>query len=64
MESFCENHYLNIIVSIIPVGALNITINTTLKYCHKQALNKKLNLIKGLCKKFPKRYLAMKYLAL
>ena len=35
---------------------LNITMSTTLKYCYKQALNKKLKLMEGAMKYFPKKY--------
>ena len=53
MENFCEYHFLNvtvwmiIIVSINSFSALNIIVNTTLKYYYKQALNKKLKLMGG-----------------
>ena len=56
MKKFCEYYYLNNIVSINPFNALNITENITLKYYHKQALNKKLKLI-GDMKYFSKKLL-------
>ena len=52
MENFCEYYCLNIIVSIKSFSALNITVHTTLKYYHKQALNKKLILMGGVTKYF------------
>ena len=39
------------------VWNLNITVSTTLKYSYKQALNKKLNLMGGTIKYFPKNLL-------
>ena len=36
---------------------LNITVSTTLKYCYKKALNKKLKLMGGDMKFFPKKLL-------
>ena len=36
---------------------LNITVSTTLKYQHKQALNKKLKLMEGDLKYFPEKLL-------
>ena len=52
MENFYEYYYcLNIIVSINSFSALNITVNTTMKYYQNQALNKKLKLI-GVTMKF------------
>ena len=50
MENFCEYYYLNIIASINSFSALNITVNTTLKYYHNQALNKNINLMGGAMK--------------
>ena len=37
---------------------LNVTVITTLKYCYKKALNKKLQLIERAMKYFPKKLLA------
>ena len=39
------------------ISNLNITVNTTLKYCYKQALNKKLKLMGGAMKYFLKKLL-------
>ena len=36
---------------------LNITLTNTLKYCYKEALNKKLKLMGGAMKYFPKKLL-------
>ena len=36
MENVCQYYCFNIIESIKFFSALNITVNTTLKYCHKK----------------------------
>ena len=43
---------------------MNSTVSTSLKYCYKKALNKKLQLMGGAMKYFPRNYWAMKYLGL
>ena len=48
---------LNIIVNITPLSPLNNNVNTTLKYHHKQALNKKLQLMRETMKYFTKKVL-------
>ena len=53
-ENLFEYYFLNIVVNVDFFSYLNVTVSTTLKYYHKQALNKKLKLMGG----------AMKYLAL
>ena len=40
---------------------LNITVSITLKYFYKKALNKKVKLMEGTMKYFPKNYWPMKY---
>ena len=47
MENSGEYYCLNIIVNISSFSPLNTNVNTTLKYYRKQALNKKLKLIRG-----------------
>ena len=37
------------------ISNLNIVVSTTLKYCYKKALNKKLRLMGGALKYFPKK---------
>lgn len=65
MENFYEYYYcLNIIVSINSFSALNITINTTMKYYQNQALNKKLKLIGVTMKFIWKKLLCHEILAL
>ena len=39
------------------ICSLNITVSTKLKYCYKKALNKKLKLMIGAIKYFPKKLL-------
>ena len=46
------------------IGNLNITVSTTVKYCYKKTLNKKLKLMGGAMKYFTKNYWVMKYLGL
>ena len=43
---------------------LNITVSTTLKYCYKKAFKKKLKMMGGTMKYFPKSYWVMKYVGL
>ena len=46
MENCCSECYcLNIIVKTSSFSPLNTNVNTTLKYCRKQTLNKKLKLM-------------------
>ena len=52
MENFCEYCCLNVIVCINCSSLFNITVSTTLKYYHNQALNKKLKLTGGAMKFF------------
>ena len=54
----------DIIVNISYFCDMNVTVNTILKYYHKQALNKKLELMRKVIKYFGQNYLVMKYLAL
>ena len=57
--------YLNIILNITSFSPLNTNVITTLKYYHKQAINKKLILIRGVMKLFTKKKCwARKYLVL
>ena len=56
--------YLNIIIwklfwmlTSLVIWNLNTTLSTTLKYCYKKAINKKLKLMGGAMKYFPKRLL-------
>ena len=58
------NYFLNVIVNINSFCDLNITVNTTLKYQHMEALRKKLKLMGRAMKHFQRNYWAMKYLAL
>ena len=55
---------LNINVNISSFSPLINNVNTTLKYFHKQALNKKLKLMGRAMKYFTKKFWAMDYLAL
>ena len=57
LENLFECYFLNIIVSVNFFSDLNITVSTTLKYYHKQVLNKKLKLMGGAMKYFPKELL-------
>ena len=57
MENFGEYYCLNIIVNISSFSPLNTNANTTLKFYRKQALNKKLKLIRGAMKFFTKKLL-------
>ena len=54
----------DIIMNIDSLCDMNVTVNTILKYYHKQALNKKLELMRKVIKYFAQNYLVMKYLAL
>ena len=47
MENSPEYYCLNIILNISSFSPLNTNVNTTLKYYHKQALNKTLKLMGG-----------------
>ena len=51
LENLFEYHFLNIIL----IWNMNFTVSTTLKYCYKKALNKKLKLMGGATKYFPKK---------
>ena len=64
MENSGEYYGLNIIASISSFSPLNTNVNTTLKYYRKQALNKKIKLIRGVMNLFTKSYWDRKYLAL
>ena len=55
MENLFEYCFLNIIVTVNFVSDLNISVSTTLKYYHKEALNKKLKLMGGAMKYFSKK---------
>ena len=57
MENFQESYCLNIIMNISSFSLLNTNVNTTLKYCRKQALNKELRLIGGVIRFFTKKLL-------
>ena len=57
IEKFCEYYCLNIVVNFTFVSTLNTNMNTTLKYYRKQALKKKLKLIRGAMKFFTKKLL-------
>ena len=56
-ENLFEYYILNIVVNVNFFSDLNITVSTTLKYYHKQALNKKLKLMEGAMKYFPEKLL-------
>ena len=55
LEKLFEYYFLNIIVNANFFSELNITVSTTLKYYHKQALSKKLKLMGGAMKYFSKK---------
>ena len=57
LENLFEYYFLNIIVNVNFFSDLNITVSTTLKYYHKQALNKKLKLMGVIMKYFPEKLL-------
>ena len=57
MDNLFEYCFLNIIVTVNFVSDLNISVSTTLKYYHKEALNKKLKLMGGAMKYFSKKLL-------
>ena len=57
MENSAEYYYLNINVNISSFSPLHTNANTILKYYHKQALNKKLKLIRGAMTFFTKNLL-------
>ena len=57
LENLFEYYFLNIIVNVNFVSDLNITLSTTLKYYHKQAINKKLKLMGRAMKYFAKNLL-------
>ena len=54
LENLFEYCFLNIIVTVNFVSDLNISVSTTLKYYHNEALNKKLKLMGGAMKYFSK----------
>ena len=56
-ENLFEYHFLNVIVNVNFVSDLNITLSTTLKYYHKQAINRKVKLMGRAMKYFPKNLL-------
>ena len=58
LENLFEYYFLNIIVAAIFFSDLNITVSTTLKYCHKQALDNKQKLMAGAIKYFPEKLLS------
>ena len=45
LENLFEYYFMNIIVNVTFLNDLNITVITTLKYYHKEPLNKKLKLM-------------------
>ena len=53
---FSWNNFYFMLISLV-IWNLNITVSTTLKYSYKKALNKKLKLIGGTMKYFPKKLL-------
>ena len=55
MDNLFEYCFLNIIVTVNFVSDLNISVSTTLKYYHKEALNKKLKLMGGAMKYFSRK---------
>ena len=57
MENYSEYYCLNIIVNISYLSPLNTNVNTTLKFYRKQALDKKLEIIRGAMKYFTKKLL-------
>ena len=57
MENSREYYGLNIIANINTFGPLNTNINTNLKYYRRQALKKKLKLMRGAMKFFTKKLL-------
>lgn len=60
----CESYCLNIIVNINSFSALNISVNTTLKYYGSQSLNENLKLMGGAMKSLLKSYWTIIYFAL
>ena len=60
---FFEYYCLNIIVNINSFIALNISVNTHLKYCYSQALNEILKLMRGTIKHFSKMLLGHEILS-
>ena len=63
LENLFEYYFLNIIanVNVNLFSDLSITVSTTLKYYHKQVLNKKLKLMGAAMKYFPEKLQVMKY---
>ena len=57
MKNSLAYYCLNIIVNISSFSPLHNNVNTTRMYCHKQALNKKLKMIRGAMKFFTKKLL-------
>ena len=60
----CESYCLNVIVNINSFSALNISVNTTLKYYGSQSLNENLKLMGGAMKSLLKSYWTIIYFAL
>ena len=56
-ENLIKYYFLNIIVNANFFSDLNITMSISLKYHHKQALNKKLKLMGGAMKYFLEKLL-------
>ena len=54
---FSEYYYLNVLVNVNSIVALNISLNTTLKYYYSQVLNEKLKLMGGTIIFFSKKLL-------
>ena len=63
MENSGEYYCLNIIVNISSFSPLDTSVNTMLKYYRKQALNKKLKLIRGAMKCCTKKLLGQEILS-
>ena len=57
MENCSEHYCLNIIVNVSSFIPLNNNVNTSVKYYRKQALNKKLKLMREAMKYFTKKLL-------
>ena len=56
-ENLFEYYFLNIVGNVNSFSDLNITVSTTLKYYHQQALSKKLKLMGGAMKYFSEKLL-------
>ena len=59
-KNLFEYYFLTIVVNVNFFSDLNITVSTTMKYYHKQALNKKLEYMGGAMKYFPESLLGHK----